>query len=225
MISESGVDIQYEKDVPLFLKGMGLGSSGLDLLPAGAVVVDSGADIKRSLARYIAEKRPDVSTYSIDMTAGFSMNDTLDVNLLGDRASYMKADFSTSAFKEFHARRRLTNDKFIICKKVPPIPIGDGSVDLLLDRNGPCLYLKGEELKEYIREVMRVLKPGGEARLVGMINVLTSSSTNFNWKNINVTEVQELARGIGKSGFDFTTEPNGQDSIVIIRRQLNLIKQ
>ena len=85
---------------------------------------------------------------------------------------------------------------------MPEIPLASGVVDLVVDCFGPGMYLDDEKFMEYIREVRRVLKDGGDA------HIFPISYSQDDYKNI------------AKNGM-----LNNKQSVVDGNRRLDLIKE
>lgn len=161
-------------------------------LPANARVLDIGAGLNQNLARGIKRLRPDILVASIDPSIILTDPSTVltthqnnpefpttpDTVAYHERKSVRPKDFhlydSDEVLTKIAEQRLETAKKTggVTAALAPYLPFANESFDLVADSFGPFIYINCQ--KEYLEEIKRVLKKGGEAKIYPLDNVKTN---------------------------------------------------
>lgn len=142
-------------------------------LPKNAVVVEIGSGMFQEFENGIKEKRPDVIVYSFDPTLSFD-SARKDIaasegSAGGDNVTYTilknPSERDIRTYRRIQTKRKEQVSAGARSESVPPIHLKSQMVDLLVDSYGASLYLPREQFITYVKEIRRVLKPQGQARL------------------------------------------------------------
>lgn len=128
-----------------------------DLKP-NSKVLDVGSGLRQTFAKELQQKRPDIQVVSFDPTLFLKKYD-LDTEEGTRKASEEE--------KKQKLRRKEKFGEVIasIFPETPHLPFKDESFDYVIDNHGPFMYFEDHfsELKDYINELLRILKPQGQA--------------------------------------------------------------
>jgi SAM-dependent methyltransferase len=125
----------------------------LEDVPENGVILNAGSGTSQLFEREVRDERPDVEVISLDpsvleknysATEGFSY--TIKIKTVQDVKQRVKDLF---------------NGKKTIIGIGQEMPFAAGTFDAIVDNHGPAQYPKTDEsYLEYLREALRVLKPG-----------------------------------------------------------------
>ena len=120
--------------------------------PPGTIILNIGSGAEQAFEQNLRKKRPDLKIISIDPS------------VIEKRYDYQGATYSNSVvFKSEEDQRILANKERTLVALGQKLPLKDECVNIAIDIHAVAHYAKSEEqYKKYLREVMRVLKPGGE---------------------------------------------------------------
>lgn len=178
----------------------GLSENYIKSLPENAVVLEIGGGLDQNFAEGVKKLRPDIKPITIDPTIiiGSDNKNSFDIYYRKDPknsgkfkyAQYLrkvkwyqdrklkpeKDSIKVENQKEFSKTRiqRAHETGFPIAALAPQIPLRDESIDLIIDIYGPGIYLQTKEnpsLDKYLKEIYRILKPGGVARIFPAVDV------------------------------------------------------
>jgi hypothetical protein len=157
----------------------------IKILPNAAVVVDIGSGVNQRFSQGVKELRPDIKVVSIDPT--LSLKDQGDFRVKSYRdvesGKLNRVDYSrkiTLSGKPIKAElydpeemlEDIVSERLNIAQGnpstlaafAPDLPLKSESVDLIIETHGPFMYELGSQ-KEYIDQIVRVLKVDGQARI------------------------------------------------------------
>ncbi|MFA6007100.1 MAG: class I SAM-dependent methyltransferase [Candidatus Shapirobacteria bacterium] len=131
-----------------------------------SVVVDVGSGWNQELSADLENLNMGIKTISLDASLAISPEGIEGVN-------YKKGENGgdTHRVSEEEQRERLLKTREnSVAAVMPEIPLKDGVADLVVDCYGPATYLGDEKWAEYVSEVGRILKNGGEAHMFPIDN-------------------------------------------------------
>lgn len=180
-------------------------------LPPNSIALEVGSDHYQSFSVGVKKIRPDIRTLSIDPTIGFGRNRT-DIKTerkssdnveFDDSIAYMFYGSSLSkeeiqTYKEIQDQRIETKEEGTVAALAPDLPIAEKSIDLLVDHMGPIVHIATDYLLDYVKSIVKVLKPGGEAWLASgdqfqrKINMMSGEDA----MNITRVTIEDFIGGI-----------------------------
>lgn len=123
-------------------------------IPQGGKVLNIGSGLYQTLEKELKESRPDLKIVSIDPS--LIEKDFLAENSKGEIVN-VDGDQRLKA---------LSNKENTVIAIGQRLPFPDNVFDMSVDIHGPAQYSKDEEIyKKYLKEVVRVLKPGGKLHI------------------------------------------------------------
>lgn len=147
-------------------------------LPEKAMVLDVGSGLNHLFKGAVNIERPDVTIVCIDPTLGINSDKTFKITVdpkLKDAVTYSSnkydSDINVNEPVLFQEKRR---EKLVgsVAALAPVLPFTENTFNLIVDSMGPGMYLDRREdregycqMRNYLEEVVRVLKSGGEFRL------------------------------------------------------------
>lgn len=122
-----------------------------------SVVVDIGSGWNQELSAGLEKLNKGIKTISLDASLAIPPKGIKGVE-------YVKGGiFTHEVSKKMQKDRLVEARENSVAAVMPEIPLASEVADLVVDCFGPGMYLDDEKFVEYIREVKRVLKDGGEA--------------------------------------------------------------
>lgn len=164
-------DIGYfrvtERPFETYLKQAHINS---DSIPENGVVLNIGAGFEQKFEKSIKQDRPDLTILPIDPSLAIPAEEK---NYQTYKNQGIKLEIKPENEEireptEEERRKRLKNVlKTSIATIAPRLPIKSSAVDLIIDLAGAFLYLPvdGNERRDYLSELTRILKVGGEAHI------------------------------------------------------------
>ena len=141
-------------------------------LPENAVVVEVGSGKNQEFEQGLRKLRPDIKVVSIDPTLSFNperkdvfAKEKPDAVFYHQLKKGETLPLSIPEYRRIQTQRIKDKQEGAVAALAPYLPLKADSVDLIVDRFGPFLYLDENYLKDYIRTIASVLKPGAEARI------------------------------------------------------------
>ena len=144
----------------------------LDKIPLQARVLEIGSSFSQRFARELRSFRPDVFTISLDPSLALPVAPGSYTNNRIKHPEKVIFTYNSSRtrgeFKQPYSKTRLKRmqeaEPGTIAATIN-LPIASSSQDLVVDMYAAAMYLNNGSLGRYYREIVRVLKPGGEAHI------------------------------------------------------------
>ena len=181
------------RELPELQRLIFLSKQEIENLPSGANVLDVGSGLTQKFARGLKEINPNINIYSVDATLAIGISHSPEYqtsvvkkNDKWDRVIYRMPDVEHSTtipkyaiptdpmeVRDFRVEEAAKTEG-AVASLAPELPFKSNSFDLLVDIYGPGMYLQlndPEEIIRYMKEIYRVLKPAGTARIFPAMNL------------------------------------------------------
>lgn len=124
------------------------------LIPENGRVLNIGSGSQQKFEKELRQARPDVEIFSVDPSLALR-----EYVIQEEDRSFKRATPERSKLRI----ESLGNKEGTAVALGQQLPIPSSSIDLVLDVHGPAQYAKDWDIyKTYLKEVVRVLRPGGE---------------------------------------------------------------
>jgi len=153
-------------------------------LPSESVILEVGSGTNQSFSRGVKEIRPDILCVSLDPTIAIKPDDF--VTTVSDWKKHLPSalyydNYSENSDSEKAYSQRIRDLRIeqaiitgnVIAGLAPNLPFRDESIDLIIDSWAAGYYLDKNSglLLEYIKEISRILKPGGKAKIYPVFDI------------------------------------------------------
>lgn len=196
-------------------------------LKYGSRILDIGSGTNQNLARNLKQKRPDIKVISLDPTLFLSKYDIGTVK--GGKPS-------TDKERQQRKKQKFGEVVAAIFPNAPHLPFRDKSFDYIFDNHGPFMYFEDDfrVLRDYIVEIMRVLKPQGTVYIYPLdllVDMFSGDILSHDQKEIYLKSENRILAIMGQLGrevpleyhlFDFT---EGTPQHPLIRKGIEIIKK
>ena len=226
-VDEIGYFRVTDREFDRALDASGLDQDDLLNLPTNAVIAEIGSGLNQNFANEIKNVRQDVKVVSLDPTYNLPNSkfftthergrngklEQVSYTYFGENSFYKGeipeyADPSeiTEVINEERASQAKKTEN-VVSGLAPEIPFASESLDMLIDLWGPGLYLKryseGSQLEEYLQNIVRVLKKGGQARIYP-IDYYNEAMEENDTRNANaIKEYQNILQKISNIKIEF----------------------
>lgn len=191
----------------------------LESLNPKAIILEMGSGLHQEFAKGIKNEYPSVEVISVDPTLAILKNDeSWKVSESGSFVTFNKV--KGAPVREIQEKRlkNIEGEMAIATDAKANLPIKDECIDVLIDNKGPGLYLQGDELKSYLKEVYRVLKPGGRAHISNFLRITNASIDPLHWKEKSAQEINDLLVDVIKED-EFEIFSSKSNAGVIIKKK------
>jgi ubiquinone/menaquinone biosynthesis C-methylase UbiE len=167
-----------DRSYDTIIRNLRLSDKDIINLPEESVIVEVGSGTNQSFARAVKELKPKSLVVSIDPTLAINKEDyvTTVTEWKGNIPTAIYYDnLSENNSSEQNYSERIKSIRLseanktgnVMAALAPDLPIKENSVNLLIDSWAAGYYLDKEsnEFINYLKDISRVLKPGGFARL------------------------------------------------------------